>query len=67
MGFFKAIAKNWKTSATGALTLALVGVKAASDPTILLQPDTITAVLAGVGLLLAKDASNKPAPVEPPK
>ena len=65
MNFFKAIGKNWKTSATGILTLALIGTKAASDPTILLHPDTVAAVLTGVGLLLAKDADKKTA--EAPK
>lgn len=46
--------KNWKTILSGVLTLGLTGLSIAHNPTSILDPQTIAAITAGVGLLFAK-------------
>lgn len=45
--------KNWKTSFLGVLSIATIGVKLANGGSI--SNEDIGVIIAGVGLLLAKD------------
>ena len=47
--------KNWKTTVAGVLSLAMAVFKFINDPKSAGEPDTIAAITAGVGLVLAKD------------
>lgn len=58
--------RNWKTTLMGILTLLTVGVQASSTPEVLNQPEVITQILVGIGLIAAKD-SDKSGTVAVPK
>lgn len=47
--------RNWKTTVTGILMLALSGFSIYSDPSKATHPETIAWIGGGIGLILAKD------------
>ena len=48
--------RNWKTTFAGILSLALTGFSIYTNPASLANPEVFTGIVAGVGLILAKDA-----------
>jgi len=56
----KNVARNWKTTGAGVLTLAATGFAVAANPAVLATPEGLAGVVAGVsagiGLIKAKDA-----------
>ena len=54
--------QNWKTTLAGLLSLAATGYAISQNPgTAISNPQTISTILAGVGLLAAADSGQKPA------
>lgn len=47
--------RNWKTTLAGILALITAITPVISQPEKLMESQTISAILAGIGLLLAKD------------
>jgi hypothetical protein len=47
--------RNWKTTLAGVLTLAFTGLTIYADPSRLADPTTISGIVGGVGLIVAKD------------
>jgi hypothetical protein len=53
----KNVLANWQTTLAGIAALTAVAAHVAQDPTVLTNPETIAAILVGIGLVLGKDAS----------
>lgn len=53
---------NWKSSLSGIIVLMGVVVHAINDPKVLQDPMTISTIVAGIGLLMTKDATTKDLP-----
>jgi hypothetical protein len=62
--FFRAIKKNWKTSATGAVGLVITSWTVWQNPATIMQPETQMAFLSSFGLLVAKDGDKTGVPPE---
>jgi hypothetical protein len=60
----KTAKRNWKTTITGMLMLALAGVGIWQDPVRASDPTVIAAIAGGVGLIAAKDG-DKTSPEQP--
>ena len=48
-------AKNWKSSLAGIVTLALAGVAAYRNPSVMGEPGYLGMVMAGLGLIVSQD------------
>lgn len=51
----KTAKKNWKTTILGIITLGLTGFQIYTSPATATSPETMTAIAAGIGLIVAKD------------
>lgn len=58
--------RNWKTTLMGIFSLALTGVAVATNPASLTNPEVLTGIITGVGLILAKDG-DKSGTIEVPR
>lgn len=48
-------ARNWKTTISGIMTLAFAGLSIWQQPASASDPQVIGAIVAGIGLIAAKD------------
>jgi hypothetical protein len=55
IGGFMNTTRNWKTTIFGILMLAISGFSIYNDPTKAMDPQIMTTIAGGVGLILAKD------------
>lgn len=53
--------RDWKTTIFGILSLSLAGFQIYTNPTSATNPEVMSAVAAGIGLILAKDSAAAPA------
>jgi hypothetical protein len=53
----KAVLANYKTTLAGIAALSAAAAKVAADPSSAFTPETIAVVIAGIGLILGKDAN----------
>lgn len=58
--------RNWKTTLAGILTLAFAGLSIWQDPAKASDPATVGGIVAGVGLIVAKDGDKTGAAGQPP-
>ena len=47
--------RNWKTTTAGILAIALAGLQIYTNPASLADPQILGAIVAGIGLITAKD------------
>jgi hypothetical protein len=57
MTMLKAVLANYKTTLAGIAALSAAAAKVAADPSSAFTPETIAVVIAGIGLILGKDAN----------
>lgn len=48
--------RNWKTTLLGIASLFLVGTRAWTDPSVLMDPEVQASIAVGIGLIAAKDS-----------
>lgn len=56
----KWLKKNWKTTLAGTLTLAATAYGIYANPAAALNPQTVSAIAAGLGLIVAADSQQTP-------
>lgn len=62
---FGNVKKSWKTTFAGVLTLVTTGWQIYTTPATLADPSTMAQILAGIGLIVAKDASKTGTELDP--
>jgi hypothetical protein len=62
--FLRAIKKNWKTTATGALGLIVTSWSVWQNPASIMDPTTQACYISSFGLLVAKDGDKTGVPPE---
>jgi len=59
IGGMKTLKANWRTTVAGLVTIGLTGFSMYKNPGVMADPNIIAQTVAGVGLLLATDATKK--------